>query len=167
MRLYGVKNGWQLPKVKENANKPEVKAKRLAALKKHNIEHYGVQWYVQSDAFKDKTKSTNGTSKKEQEIIAWLKTAIDDDIVVGSYKIISPLQLDAYVPSLKLAIEFNGTYYHSIEHGNDVNYHLNKTKACEEQGIKLVHIWEDEWTYRKDEVKQFMLDVINGKIDIF
>jgi len=65
---------------------------------------------------------------------------------------------------LKLAFEFNGTYFHSYENTKDINYHLNKTKLCEEKNIKLVHIWEDEWIYEKEKTKKLIEDIISGNI---
>jgi len=41
-------------------------------------------------------------------------------------------------------------------------YHLNKTVQCEQQGIKLMHIWEDEWHNHQDAVKKQITDFING-----
>ena len=43
-----------------------------------------------------------------------------------------------------IAVEFNGMYWHSIEN-KPSGYHLMKTKLCEEKGVKLIHIWENEW----------------------
>ena len=70
----------------------------------------------------------------------------------NSKKIISPLELDIYIPSHNVAIEYNGLYWHS-ELYKPSNYHLNKTELCEEKGIKLIHIFEDEWLYKQDIVK--------------
>ena len=165
LKLYGVKNCWNQPYVIEKQKSKESIEKRLNSLSSHNIEHYGVPWYVQSDEFKEKAKIVNGSSKEEKELIEWLKNIIDEEIVVGSYTVIQPKQLDIYIPSKKIAIEFNGTYYHSIEHGNPLDYHLNKTKMCEEKGIKLIHIWEDEWYGKKEDIKKFILDMINDSID--
>ena len=58
--------------------------------------------------------------------------------------IIPPLELDIYIPEYNLAIEFNGTYWHSSKF-KDKNYHVNKSKQCEDKGIRLIHIWEYEW----------------------
>ena len=94
------------------------------------------------------TKSVGGVSKEEKLIVKWLKEFIDpNDIEVGTFKIIPPRQLDIFIKSKKIGIEFNGTFYHSIEHGTKVGYHLMKTAMCEDLGIKLIHIWEDEWIY--------------------
>lgn len=39
-----------------------------------------------------------------------------------------------------------------------VRRNLRKTEACDAKGVRLVHIFEDEWTYRQDIVKS----VISG-----
>jgi very-short-patch-repair endonuclease len=64
--------------------------------------------------------------------------------------IIPPYELDIYIPALKLAIEYNGIYWHSERAGKSKSYHLNKTKMCEAKGIKLLHIFEDEWSNKKE-----------------
>ena len=51
-------------------------------------------------------------------------------------------ELDIYVPDYKLAFEYDGIYWHS---NIDPNYHVNKTNLCEKNGIKLFHIFENEW----------------------
>ena len=59
---------------------------------------------------------------------------------------------------MKLAFEFNGTYYHSVERDpQNYEYHLNKTKECKSLGIKLVHIWEDEWIYENENASSSFL----------
>lgn len=50
------------------------------------------------------------------------------------------------IPELHLAIEFNGSYWHSTEAGVIPGYHLMKTEKCEQLGYRLIHIWEDEWS---------------------
>jgi hypothetical protein len=61
-------------------------------------------------------------------------------------------ELDIYLPDKKLAFEYDGLYWHS-ELYKDKNYHLSKTEECEKQGIQLIHIFEDEWLYKRDIVK--------------
>jgi len=68
-------------------------------------------------------------------------------------KVLKGQELDIYIPEKKLAIEFNGLYWHSEGQGKDKNYHLNKTNLCEQQDIQLIHIFEDEWIYKKQIVK--------------
>ena len=72
------------------------------------------------------------------------------------------MEVDFYIPSLKLAIEFNGLYYHSeFNGGKDKNYHLTKTNICNQFGIHLIHIFEDEWLYKQDIVKSRLLNLIH------
>jgi hypothetical protein len=79
---------------------------------------------------------------------------VETEVQKNTRTVINPLELDIYIPSLRLAIEFNGIYYHS-ERGGKKNryYHLNKTKRCEELGIKLIHIFEDEWIEKQEIIK--------------
>ena len=58
--------------------------------------------------------------------------------------ILNGKELDIYIPDYNVAIEYNGTYWHSSLY-KDKNYHYNKSKLCEEKGIRLIHIWEYEW----------------------
>ncbi len=54
-------------------------------------------------------------------------------------------ELDIYIQSHNLAIEFNGIYWHSEGNGKGRSYHLNKTKECSDRNIQLLHIFENEW----------------------
>ena len=51
-------------------------------------------------------------------------------------------ELDIYIPQFNLAIECDGLWYHSERFGYDNNRHLVKQQLCEEQGIRLVHLFE-------------------------
>lgn len=60
-------------------------------------------------------------------------------------------ELDIYVPSKNVAIEYDGCLWHTETFGRkDRNAHLNKTLQCEEKGIQLLHIFEDEYHNHKD-----------------
>jgi hypothetical protein len=75
-------------------------------------------------------------------------------------------ELDIFIPEYNLAIEFNGLYWHN-ELFVDDKYHLNKTNDCKERGISLIHIFEDEWVYKKDIVKSILkgrFNLIKNKI---
>ncbi len=57
------------------------------------------------------------------------------NLIENDRQLIKPYELDIVIPELKLAIEFNGTYWHSDNIKNDINYHLNKTIECEKRRI--------------------------------
>ena len=96
--------------------------------------------------------------KSEGEVKEFIKS-IGVLYVENTKKIISPLELDIYIPSHNLAIEFDGLYWHSEIH-KPSNYHLNKTELCEKQGIQLIHIFEDEWRDKQDIVKSRLMNIL-------
>lgn len=69
------------------------------------------------------------------------------------------LELDFYIPDKKIAIECNGLYWHSYELLNDKKYHLNKTIDCEEKGIRLIQIFEDEIKEKPQIVENRLLSI--------
>jgi hypothetical protein len=76
------------------------------------------------------------SSGRELELSNFLREC-GVEFISNSYSIIPPLSLDIYIPSLNLAFEFNGVYWHS-ELYKDKYYHLNKTKECKKIGISLL-----------------------------
>ena len=78
--------------------------------------------------------------------------------------IISPKEIDIYVPSKKIAIECNGIYWHSLK---ESSYHINKFIHCDNQNIQLLTIWEDWIRTKPDIVKSLIkskLGLISNKI---
>lgn len=92
-------------------------------------------------------------SSGEKDVLAFVKehaqcevqnnVRIVPDFFVGD-KRIHKAELDIYVPELKLAIEYNGTYFHDISLKGK-GYHIGKRKACEQLGIRMISIWECDW----------------------
>lgn len=87
-----------------------------------------------------------------------------------NWSILGDMQLDIVCLNTvthepEIAVEFNGVYWHSVDM-KLAGYHLDKTKACERLGIKLIHIWEDDWLNNNADVKQFLTDVLIGKTPI-
>lgn len=58
-------------------------------------------------------------------------------------------ELDILVPRYKLAIEFNGLYWHRATDTRDAAYHQLKSQAAAKVGYQLVHVWEDDWIHRQ------------------
>jgi hypothetical protein len=101
-----------------------------------------------------------GQIYNKQEIeIKEILTELSIKYIENSRKIIPPLELDIYIPSHNLAIEYNGLYWHS-ELFKNKKYHLNKTELCEKQGIQLIHIFEDEWLFKREIVKSRLLNIL-------
>jgi hypothetical protein len=111
-------------------------------------------------------KHSSRFSLPEQEIFNFVKQYYPD-VIRNSKKIISPLELDIFAPSLNLAIEYCGLYWHS-ETSKNKNYHLDKQKECNKKGIRLITIFEDEWLQRKEQVRGYLKSILNkNEIKIF
>ena len=95
----------------------------------------------------------------EKKLLEFIKQNYNGEIIENSKRIISPYEIDIYLPEKKLAFEFNGLYWHNeLNKSND--YHLMKTNMCEAQGIHLIHIYEDNWLYKQEIVKSMILNLL-------
>ena len=104
-------------------------------------------------------------SNEELELIAFVKEICNGEVITSDRTIINPFELDIYIPEKKLAIEFNGTYWHSSEK-IDKLYHQNKTLACAKKGIQLIHIFEYEWkdNEKKEKIKQYLVNHLSNDL---
>ena len=83
-------------------------------------------------------KCFGNISKQETELQEWLKVYID--IETNNRSLIAPYELDIAIPEKKIAIEYNGLYWHSEGQGKGYRYHLNKYLACKEKGYRLIPV---------------------------
>lgn len=75
-------------------------------------------------------------------------------------------ELDFLLPNKKIAIEFDGLYWHSENgYGLHRNYHLNKMKGCLAHGIRLIHIFENEWRDKPELVKSILKTILKCNTD--
>lgn len=65
-------------------------------------------------------------------------------------------ELDIYIPSKNIAIEFNGVFHHS-DIRKPQRYHIDKFNACKEKGIQLITVWLDQYEKKQDIVKSIIL----------
>ncbi len=135
---------------------------------------YGVEYTFLSETIRNKSKDTclkrygvehPSKSIKEKELSEWLKT-LNIQFKESDRKILEGKELDIYIPEYNLAIEFNGLYWHSEKY-KDKNYHLDKSLKCLENGIDLIHIWEDEWAFKQDIVKSIISNRLNKNEKIY
>lgn len=117
--------------------------------KVHTIKYGVFQQRVQLGLdFRNCITSSKSTSNGEKELLSFIKSIYSGNILTNIRSVING-ELDIYIPDLKIAFEFNGLYWHS-EIYKDKYYHYNKYKQCIDKDIKLIQIYEDEWTFKKD-----------------
>lgn len=109
-------------------------------------------------------------SNMEREVSNYLYSIDPDiEIVHNTHKIITPYEIDIYLPQHKLGIECNPTSTHnssinSFDKSDDPippGYHKRKTDMCEAEGIFLFHIFGYEWTYHKEIIQSMLLNLLN------
>lgn len=101
-------------------------------------------------------------SNLEQELLEYIKTIYNGVILENDRKILNPQEIDIYLPDINLAFEFNGVYWHSDKFKSK-DYHKLKTDKCLNKGIRLMHIYEDDWIDKKDIVKKYIYNLIVDK----
>lgn len=105
------------------------------------------------------------TSSFEKSLETFLNT-YSINFIKNTKKIISPFELDFFIPDYNFAIECNGSFWHSELNGKDKNYHLNKTIMCKNKEIKLLHIWEHDWINNKKCFESLILSNLNRLLKI-
>lgn len=112
-------------------------------------------------------------------LVSYSKSTMEDEIanflsqnnvsfLRNCRSVISPYELDFYLPDRQLAIECNPTVtynssFHDPWNGNakSPSYHKMKTDMCENNGIFLFHIFGYEWTYRKNIILSMLSSLLH------
>ncbi len=87
-------------------------------------------------------------SKAQIEIYEFVKL-LAPDAILSDRTVISPKELDIWIPSSQLGIEYNGLFWHSEHVLVDKNYHQKKLMLCKKANVRLLSIYEDEWRDKK------------------
>jgi len=80
-----------------------------------------------------------------------------EDVIENDRSILNGKEIDILIPQANIGIEYDGFYWHcEASGGKSRKYHLDKTILAKEKGISLIHIFEDEWLFKKDIVKSIL-----------
>lgn len=93
--------------------------------------------------------------------------SIDADTVISCDSIIPPDDVDMFMPSAMLAIDYNRLYFHSDLFKHRL-HHAEKSRRAQSIGIQLLHVFEDEWRDKKGACKNHirMLSAGRGDLDV-
>ena len=110
---------------------------------RHNLIKYDLMSYI---------NKSFGSHYEHDLYIMVKKFVAEDKIKIHDREVLNGQELDIYIPEKKLALEFNGDYWHNADKvGKD--YHQQKTIACAKKGIHLIHIFEYEWNDIEKQIK--------------
>ena len=104
------------------------------------------------------------TSYQELEVLDFIRSLgieanKDNDII-------APKEIDIYIPYKKIGVEYCGLYWHSeLNPAYGVYDHRFKMELCKKKEIRLITIFEDEWLYKKEIVKDRIKNILGIKND--
>lgn len=85
----------------------------------------------------------NNLSKREDDVYKFISRYVPDAVQGYRPEWMEGQELDIYIPSKRIAIEYCGIYWHSSQFKNSW-YHYDKFKKCEKQDVQLITIFSDE-----------------------
>lgn len=86
------------------------------------------------------------------------------DYITNDRDVLKGHELDIYIPSKQIAIEFNGDYWHNANRQGKYA-HYEKFIDCYNKGIALVSIFESAWNNIGDKIKNYIVDLLNNKVN--
>ena len=85
---------------------------------------------------------------------------------VNDRSIITPAEIDFFLPDYDIAIEACGLYWHSEEY-LDKNYHLDKLEKCNKAKVQLFQFFEDEIKNSPHLIESMILGAVGRNSRIF
>ena len=99
-------------------------------------------------------------SKPEIEVYEYIKGLIPEvEVLANDRTLLNGKEVDIYIPSHNLAIEFDGIYYH-----NGVN-NSYKFDLCRSKSVRLIRVNEFEWNNQRSLIKSILKSAL-GLYDI-
>jgi len=111
-------------------------------------------------------KCCNTFSKPEQEVREFIQTLGFNPKKLRIKDGKGYREIDIFIEERKIGIEFNGVRFHSDEFKSKI-YHIHKTQLAESKGISLIHIWENDWKYKKEIIKSRLKAILGKSTKIF
>ena len=158
--------------------------KKLSRIDWHHLIKHGITKEEYIKKYSDKTvskslhdfgvkraKETNTkakktyTSKAEKEIISFL---VSNNIHCEKNRtILNGKEIDIFIPEKNIGIEYDGLRWHSQWMGKKSPYfHNSKTNECLKMGVRLIHIFEDEYQTNKELVINKLCHILEINKDL-
>lgn len=99
----------------------------------------------------------NRVNWNQQEVVDYVRSITTSPVLESVRTVITPKELDIFLPDEQVAIEYNGLYWHSELRHKEPKTHIKfKTDECNKLGLRLIHVYEDEWKFKVDIVKSII-----------
>lgn len=100
-------------------------------------------------------------SKGQDALCDFIKEIYNGKII-ENYSLKNKKEIDVYLPEKKIGFEFDGLYWHS-EQMVGKTYAKDKTDQANAEGIRLIHVFEDEWLKKTKIVKSKISAILGIK----
>lgn len=137
------------------------------------VDQYGNSYPI-CQVCNPKSAVNGGRSKQEAELLYYIKDFYSGPVLENYRKVLTKnRELDIYLPELKLAVEFNGTFWHgytkyNYQDGVDLDEFkanfLSKKDECENLGIRLITIPESLYSCKRDQILSYLKAEIVGSV---
>lgn len=106
-----------------------------------------------------------GPSSAQVEIAEFLSAYVSVSMEAPIGK--SRRRLDILVPDRSIAVEYHGLIWHSTAFKLDPRDDFKKHKLAEEHGVRVLHVYEDEWASSRPVVERTLLAAIGSLPRVF
>ena len=147
---YGVSNYSQTEEYKEKY--------KQTCMKKYGVPHPMMNEDIKINALQNKIDKYGvlyaNLGAGERDLGAYLKECTGLDFS-PNVQILRGKEIDLFNEEMKLGFEYCGLYWHTelSKEPRKRSYHYKKYKQCKDAGIRLITVFEDEWTQRNHQSK--------------
>lgn len=139
----------------------------LCCGKCNHIFSFTKQYFTPSKSFAEMCPSCfprqYTQSQGEKDLFEYVKS-LCSDAVSGYRESYHSKELDIYIPSKNLGIEYNGLYWHSedvlISNGKPPTCDFKKYQYFKDKNIRVIGIFSDEWENKQDIVKSRIRSIL-------
>jgi len=104
--------------------------------------------------------SERSSSEHEIEVAEWLLQQ-GIETIRNDRTVLEGLELDIYSPTHRIAIEFNGAFWHTDTKLTHARIHEHKANVAEKAGIRLITIWDFDWLRHRPLVERMLRNAFN------
>lgn len=103
------------------------------------------------------------TSRGEKEVCAYIKSIYSGEVLENDKTQIGRMELDIFLPELRIGIEYNGTHWHKLKEERQPGCHAEKERRCKEANILLINVEERDWKNNRKSIENLLFTKIHTK----
>ena len=127
-----------------------------------NLSHSRIGEIVKKYNLQEILNIRAGYSQKETILYNLIRKLVRNKRILRNVKILNSFEVDIYIPSIKIGIEFNGNYWHSTDI-KAIDYHQKKSLLAEQKGIMLIHVYEYELDNNIEQLTSYFKNLFSIK----